>query len=143
MEELRLGESALEAMGETGVRSTIAGYLASALYAAGDHEGAYEASLRSESFAEPDDVGTQVLWRCARAMVLAERGDEAACPLSEQAERLAAPTQFPDLQASALLSRARVLGLTGREDERRPYVARAVEIYERKGNVLAARQLTV
>jgi class 3 adenylate cyclase/tetratricopeptide (TPR) repeat protein len=143
VEELRLGESELEAMGETGVRSTIAGYLANTLYAAGDQDGAYESSQRSESFAEPDDVGTQVLWRCARAMVLAERGDGAAGPLSEEAERLAAPTQFPDLQATTLLSRARVLGLMGREDDARPYVVRAVEIYERKGNIVAARQLAV
>ena len=41
------------------------------------------------------------------------------------------------------VARARVLGLTGRENEARPVRARAVEIYERKGNLLAARQLAV
>jgi ATP/maltotriose-dependent transcriptional regulator MalT len=140
--ELRFGESELEEMGERGVRSTVAGYLANALYAAGDHDGAYESSVRSEKFAEPDDVGTQVLWRCARAMVLAERGDAAADALSEGAERLATPTQFPDLQASTLLARSRVLSLTGREREAQSYMARAVEIYERKGNLIAAHQLS-
>jgi tetratricopeptide (TPR) repeat protein len=141
--EVSFGEAEFEAMGERGVRSTLAGYLANVLYAAGDSDVAYECSLRSESFAEPDDIGTQVLWRCARAMVLAERGDPAAGPLSEEAERLAAPTQFPDLQASALLSRARVLSLGGEDAEAQSYLARALEIYERKGNVLAAKQLAV
>jgi ATP/maltotriose-dependent transcriptional regulator MalT len=139
--ELRFGESELEEMGERGVRSTLAGYLANALYAVGDRDGAYESSVRSEKFAEPDDVGTQVLWRCARAMVLAERGDVAADALSAEAERLAAPTQFPDLQAGALLSRARVLSLTGRESEARLYRSLAAEIYGRKGNLRAAQQL--
>jgi ATP/maltotriose-dependent transcriptional regulator MalT len=139
--ELRYGEGELESMGERGVRSTIAGYLANALYATGDLDGAYESSERSRRFAEPDDIGTQVLWRCAQAQVLAERGEgEEAEALSAEAERLAAPTQFPDLQASAFLGRSRVLALAGRENEARRLGERAAEIYERKGNVVAARQ---
>ena len=59
--------------------------------------------------------------------------------MSLEAERLAATTEFPDLQAGALLSRARVLTLAGRGEEARPYVTRAVDVYEGKGNVLAVR----
>ena len=136
--ELRFGESELEAMGERGVRSTIAAYLGDALYACGRFDEAYEASERSESFTEPNDIGTHVLWRCVRAKVLGERGKHAeADALSAEAERLVAPTQFPDLEATALLSRARMLMLAAREAEAKEYVERARSIYTAKGNVAA------
>jgi class 3 adenylate cyclase/tetratricopeptide (TPR) repeat protein len=139
--ELVFAESELEEMGERGVRSTIAAYLADALYAAGRLDDAYSASERSRELVEPGDIGTEVVWRCAQAKVLAERGEhEAADALSAELERLAGPTEFPDLQATAHLSRARVLSLAGREDETRSCLERAVEIYERKGNVIAARR---
>ena len=139
--ELEFGESELEAMGERGVRSTVAAYLADALYECGRHDDAYAATERSEQFAEPDDIGTHVVWRCARAKVLAERGEHGdAEALSAEAERRAAPTEFPDLQAGAHVSRARVLSLAGQDDEARACLERAVEIYEQKGNVVAARE---
>ena len=81
-----------------------------------------------------------MLWRCARAKVLAGRGEhEAAEKLSAEAETLTEPTEFPDLQASVRISRARVLTVTGREDEARRCLERELEIYRQKGNVVAAR----
>jgi class 3 adenylate cyclase/tetratricopeptide (TPR) repeat protein len=146
--ELEFGEAELEAMGERGVRSTIAASLADALYEAGRHDEAFAATERSEELVEPDDVATQVVWRLARAKVLADCGElDAAEALSTEAERLSGPTEFPDVQARAHISRSRVLSLTGREDEARACLDRAVEIYEQKGNVVAtertAKLLTV
>jgi ATP/maltotriose-dependent transcriptional regulator MalT len=140
--ELEFGESELAAMGERGVRSTIAATLANAQYAAGDLDGAHESSVRAEEFTEPNDIGTQVLWRTARAQVLAERGDHATAEaLSTEAERLVAPAQFPDLQATVLLGRARVLTLAGRSADAAGYTERARALYEAKGNVMAAQRL--
>jgi tetratricopeptide (TPR) repeat protein len=138
---LRWAESELEEMGERGLRSTIDAYLAQALCDAGRWEEAYEVSETSERFASADDLVTETLWRCARARVLAEGGElEAADELSAAAEELASPTEFPDLQAAALLARARVLSLQGKDEEARMRLERARGLYEQKGNVVAARR---
>jgi ATP/maltotriose-dependent transcriptional regulator MalT len=139
--ELRFGESELASMGERGVRSTVSAYLADALYGAGRLDEALAATETSEEFAEPDDVGTHVVWRCARAKVLAERGGlEQADALSSAAERLAEPTEFPELQAAAHTSRARVLSVAGDDEGARACLRRAHEIYTAKGNTVAARR---
>ena len=58
--------------GERAYLSTIAGFLAHALYAEGKDEEAERFSRESEEAAAPDDVLSQVLWRTARAKILAQ-----------------------------------------------------------------------
>jgi hypothetical protein len=52
---------------------------------------------------------------------------------------LAAPTDFLDLQATALLALARVLREAG-SPEAASVAGRAQAVYERKGNIVGARQ---
>ena len=80
------------------------------------------------------------MWRVARAQVQAA----AATPpkrerLAREAVELAAPTDFLDLQATALLALARVLRAAG-SPEAASAAAEAQAVYERKGNVVGARQ---
>jgi tetratricopeptide (TPR) repeat protein len=140
--ELRRGYEALEEMGERGTRSTVAAYLAQALVPLGDYEEAERFSAISEQTGAAADVVTQAVWRCARAVARAERGDAAEAErLARRALELADETDFLELQAAALLALARVLQSTGRDVEAMPLLERARLAYERKGNVAALRRL--
>ena len=70
-ETLRHSYETLEEGGERAYRSTIAGFLAHALYAEVKDDEAERFSRESEQAASPDDVVSQVLWRIARAKILA------------------------------------------------------------------------
>ena len=77
-QELRIGYSMLEEMGESGVRSVLAGLLAD------DPVGAEGQDLEAERFvditrdtASETDVMPQVLWRRSLARTTARRGDRA------------------------------------------------------------------
>jgi class 3 adenylate cyclase len=139
-QELRVGYETFERMGDRGVRSTLAAFLARALTAQGRDDEAEEYTRFSEEAAGSDDLVTQVVWRSARAVVLARRGElETAEALAAEARDLAADTDFLDLRASALVGLAEVLVLAGRDDDATLAAGRAAEEYERKGNVVAAR----
>jgi hypothetical protein len=82
--------------------------------------------------AAEDDIVTQVMWRVAAAQV------QASERLAREAVELAAPTDFLDLQATALLALARVLHAQG-SPQAAVVAAEARAVYERKGNVVGAR----
>ena len=87
-----------------------------------------------------DDIVTQVMWRVARAQVQAAAGEAAeAQRVAREAVELAAPTDFLDLQATALLALARVLRAAG-SPEAASAAAEAQTVYERKGNIVGAKQ---
>ena len=138
--ELRSGYDMLVAMGEKGVRSTLAAFLAEALYADANYEEAEEFSKLSEQTAGSDDIVTQVVWRTARAKLYARQGRWAeAEQFAREAQRMAEETDFPDLRAGAVMALAEVLLLSDRVDSAKALVREARVIHERKGNVAAAR----
>jgi len=138
--ELRSGYEALKAMGERAVRSTLAAFLADALCAAERYDEAEEFAALSSELAASDDLVTQILWRCAQAKVLAQRGEvDEAEALALEAERLAAQTDSADLLPGALLSRAEALRGAERADEAVSLIEQAQALHERKGNVVATR----
>ena len=51
---------------------------------------------------------------------------------------LADETDFTVLRADAFMDLAEVLRTAGRGNESKPFVAQALELYEQKGNVVAA-----
>ena len=139
--ELAHGCEILERMGERGLRSTLTAFLARALVAQERFDEAEEHTRYSEETAGADDLVTQVVWRSARAVVLAHRGEHGpAESLAEEAAALSADTDFLDLRASALAGLAEVLVLAGRDDDAAIAAERATATYERKGNLAAARR---
>jgi predicted ATPase/class 3 adenylate cyclase len=138
---LRSSYEALAQMGERGFLSTIAAFLAHALYAAGELDEAAWFSWASEEAAAPDDVASQILWRSARAKILARQGDlERAEKLAREAVRLSEPTDLLNTQADALSDLAEVLALGGRSTEAASTLEEASRRYERKGNLPSLRR---
>ncbi len=136
---LRWAYETLLEMGATSVMSTTAAFLADALCVDGKYDEAEELSRISEEHAAGSDVVTQVLWRTARARAQARRSEQAADGLAREALASAQTTDYPDLEARALISLAEVVG-PGPEASQLLEAARA--LYERKGNVAAAGRLS-
>jgi tetratricopeptide (TPR) repeat protein len=81
-------------------------------------------------------VLSQVLWRTARAKLLARRGElEPAKALAREAVAVAEPTDLLITHADALFDLAEVLALAGRRDAALAALGDASELYERKGNL--------
>ena len=141
----------LEQMGERSYLSTIAGFLAQALYTQGEYDEAERLSRASEAAAAANDVVSQVLWRSARAKIKARRGQvEEAHALAREAVGIAETTDLLNTQGDAFSDLAEVLALAGRPEEAVPALEQAAFCYEKKGNRtsldrarLAARELAV
>lgn len=136
--ELRSGFTALDQIGERAVLSTMAALLARALIAQGRSEEAERFTIVSEQAAAGDDLASQVLWRGARARVLADRGElDRAEPLAREAVSLARSSDFVNTQADVLMDLAHVLH-AARAADAAAVVAEALSLYEAKGNVASA-----
>jgi DNA-binding SARP family transcriptional activator len=136
---LRNGYERLEQMGRTSSLPMLAAMIAQTLYGQGRDGEALGFSELSEQTAARDDPGAQVLWRSARAKVLARIGrHEEADALSAEAVELAAKTDFLVVRADSLVDRAEVLLAAGRTEEAEAAKAEALAFYEQKGAVAAA-----
>jgi ATP/maltotriose-dependent transcriptional regulator MalT len=135
----RVAYETLEAIGERGILSTVAAYLAESLHAQGRDEEAERFTARSEEAAATDDVTSQVLWRRTRAKILAQKSEhESAERLARQAVAIATETDYLNLHADALMSMSNVLSAAGRAEEAAETAREALELYEAKGNVVSA-----
>jgi DNA-binding SARP family transcriptional activator/class 3 adenylate cyclase/tetratricopeptide (TPR) repeat protein len=137
--ELRPAYQALGRFGETSHFSTIAHALANAVYLQGRYEEAEQLAEECERASGPNDIHSQILWRSTRAKIFARRHafDEAerlACEAVEFAET----TDFLLAHAAALTDLAEVLELSGHPEGAAHALEQAIELSERKGNVLAA-----
>ena len=141
VEGLTAAYEAATEMHASSISATIAAFLADALCEQQNYAEAERFSEVTEREAASDDLVPQVLWRSSRARVLAARGSgPRAEELARDAVRLAEPTDFPDLQARALLARAAVLAAVGQRSEARELRHQASALYEAKGNVVAKRK---
>jgi len=133
---LRESYATFERMGERSFLSTIAGFLAQALYAQADYDGAERFSRASEAAAAADDVLSQVLWRSVRAKVKARQGHIAqAETLAREAVGIAEATDLLNTQGDALSDLAEVLVVGGQADEAAAVLEAAADRFERKGNL--------
>ena len=140
--ELRSGYADLEKMGERAFLSTTAAELAQALYEQRRYDEAERFTHVSQELGPRDDFATQVEWRTTRAKVLARRGEfEAAVALAEEAVVLAADTDYLNMQGDARKDLAEVLSLAGRNGEAESRSREALELYERKGNIVSAERV--
>ena len=138
--ELRTGYDLLVEIGDVHFRPTLAGYLAAVLVETGDLDDAQALASYAESHSWEDDIVAQVMWRVARAQIQAHRAEPVEAERVErEAVELAAPTDFLDLQATALLALARVLLQAG-SPEAASIASQAKAAYERKGNVVGAKR---
>ncbi len=139
--ELRRGYEILHGLGERSYLSTLAAMLAHALYAEGRFEEAEQFSRISGDAAAREDLTSNILWRSARAKILARRGDvEVGLRLAEEATKLAEQTDFLNIHGDALTDQAEVLQLAGETEEAASALEEALALYERKGNKVAARK---
>jgi class 3 adenylate cyclase/tetratricopeptide (TPR) repeat protein len=137
--ELRTGYEILVEIDDVHLRPTLAAYLAAVLVEEGNLGDAEALASYAESHSWEDDIVTEVMWRVARAQIAAQRGKSAEAErLAREAVELAAPTDFMELQATALLALARVLRAAG-SPEAASAAAEAQAVYERKGNIVGAR----
>jgi class 3 adenylate cyclase/tetratricopeptide (TPR) repeat protein len=141
--DLRRDYEALTEMGEAYLLSTIAGELARAVYAQDRLDEAVELTRLAEQYSAPDDVTSQALWRSVRAKVLARRGEaDEALPLAREAVTMLRTTDALVWQGNALADEAEVLRLLDRDAPvARSLLDEALELFERKGNVVAAGRL--
>ena len=134
---LKADSDALDEM--MGLLSTTDAFRAQAILAQGRDEEAEHYTKLSEQRAATSDLLTQIIWRSVRARVLARRGstDEAES-LARQAVSLAAQTDFLNQRGDALLDLAHVLHEAGRPEAARASAAEALDLYQQKGNSVAA-----
>lgn len=136
---MRTAYRALEEMGERAFRSTIAASLAWVLLEQGRDAEAEAFAELSAQLAASGDLITQVRWRRVRARVLARRAEiPAAEALACEALAIAEATDFIDDRADALIDLSHVLEASGRCDEAVSAASEALDLYELKGNLVAA-----
>jgi class 3 adenylate cyclase len=135
----RAAYTTLDRLGERAILSTIAAYLAEALYALGRDEEALALTAVSAEAAGEDDVTSQILWRVTAAKVKARvDGAPEAEKLAREAVLLAEQTDSLNLQGDALVALAEVLAAQGQDAEAGAVAMRARRLYEEKGNTVSA-----
>ncbi len=141
--ELRRDYDNLLAIEETFFRSTISAQLAYVRWQAGDLEDAISLSQTAEMIGEADDAELGTLWRIARSLALAGRGEsERARTLVDEAVALAKTTERPVLQAQALIALGQVHRLCGdAEDYAGPPLREALALFEAKGDDVSAARI--
>jgi tetratricopeptide (TPR) repeat protein len=136
--ELLIGARELERAGETSNLSNIFAMLAQAVLAQGRVDEAFRYTQLSERASAEEDLSSQVQWRAARAKALAQLGRrEEAEELARGAVARAGQTDFLILRADALVDLVHVLRGNGHEGGIEA-VRDAIDLYERKGNVVSA-----
>jgi tetratricopeptide (TPR) repeat protein len=128
-----------EELGELGFLSTAAAVLAQALCALDRLDEADAWAARAIQLGASDDAHTQMLWRQARAKVLARRGEHAEAErLAREAVAISEGTDMLNMQGDANADLAKVLLLGGKADEAAAALEQALDRYERKGNLVMA-----
>jgi class 3 adenylate cyclase/tetratricopeptide (TPR) repeat protein len=136
------GCRSLEEFGDRSLLSTSLGMLARACCLAGRLDEAESWAERADELGASDDALTQMLWRQAKATVLARRAHfEAAEALALEAVAIADRTDMIDCQGDAYCDLAEVLRLAGRTDEATAALEQALERYERKQNLAMVAQV--
>jgi ATP/maltotriose-dependent transcriptional regulator MalT len=137
--KLRRGYSVLEELGERRVLSLVASRLAMTIYVQGRYDEAEQLVHVSEQLAGGGVIQAQIENGMIGAKLAARRGDlDRAESLAREAVQLARQTDDISGQGAALLELAAILR-RGHSDEATMVAARARDLFEQKGNVVAAR----
>ena len=137
-DQAQLDYEFLERQGETFYLSTLASLLARVVRDQGRDADALALTAVAERTAAEDDVDAQVLWRSARAPIVARAGSVAdAEAMAREALALARTTEVPTLLADALFELASVLAIAARAPEARAAFDEAAALYRAKGDVVS------
>jgi class 3 adenylate cyclase len=137
--ELRRDYETLDRLGERNYITTVAAYLAEALYRQGRYQEADTFVAFTAKVAAPDDLSTQFLCRAVRAKLIAREGQiEAALDVAREAVDLTRQSDAPIDQANALMDLAYVLRQAEKNEDAIAAELEAASLYESKGNALAA-----
>lgn len=140
---LRRGYESLDKMGGVGPKANVASWLARVLLRQDRLEEAERMARQCEECAASHQTDAQVKWRSIRAVVLARQGRAAEAErLIREALSLAEQTDQPDTQAEVRADFAEVLRLAGRRQEALRELKRAMDLYDEKGNLAAAKQIS-
>jgi class 3 adenylate cyclase/tetratricopeptide (TPR) repeat protein len=140
--ELRHGYETLRDRGDAWFMCGVAAELADVLWLQGRDDEALELTLVSERAVGKEVLVAQMMWRGARAKVLARQGRQReAVALAHEAVEIIERTDYVLYQADALADLAQVLRLADSSAEAASSAERAQRLYEQKGNVAAARNL--
>jgi tetratricopeptide (TPR) repeat protein len=97
--------------------------------------------VRESEAGAADDFGAQTHWRQLRALLDSLEGrHEAAIGFATEAVEIAAATDALNMHADAALRLAEVAARAGRTQDAERAAREAVELYERKGNVVSTRR---
>jgi len=120
--------------------STVAAELADALYLQGRDEEASDWLDLAQKHVADDDVNAQHTWRRVRAKLLARQAAfSEARALGLEAAGLVGETDAINDYGKVLLDVAEVMHASGSPAEATDYAQRAVELFDRKGNVVSGQ----
>ena len=140
--ELRSACEFFQARGEQGLLSTLAAFLADALYAQGRVDEASHWVQVSRETATSDDHDAQARWRSVEAKLLAKREEfDEAEALAREAIDVIGRSDELDNQAHMHVSLLEVLRLAGRNEEAIQALDEALVLFERKGNLVMTERL--
>jgi tetratricopeptide (TPR) repeat protein len=129
----------LEERGELALLSTFAPTLARVLCDLGRLDDAEAWTEKARELGSDDDAVTQIRWRQANAKVLARRGKiQAATQFAQTAVELALATDMLNDQGEALFDLGEVLSLAKDPVGAAEAYERALDCYQRKGNLVSA-----
>jgi class 3 adenylate cyclase/tetratricopeptide (TPR) repeat protein len=141
--QLRRDDARLAEMGERYFRSTVAGMLGRVLLLRGDASEAEAFVVLAESLSEADDAWSQVLWRSARARLLADTSPERALELATGAVDFAETTADLVLRGDAWSDLGEVHLAAGRHDDAVEALSHAESLYRDKADVTSAARATL
>ena len=140
--ELRQGFEILAESGESGLLSYSAFLLADTLLVQGRVDEARRFAQIAEEGVSEDDETDHILAHAVAARLDAHAGDLAAAEgNAREAVAVAARTDALVMHADALVILGEVLSRGSRPAEAREVLAAALDLYERKGHVVAVRQM--
>jgi class 3 adenylate cyclase/tetratricopeptide (TPR) repeat protein len=137
-QELRQALELLDSMGERGHRSSVAAFLAEALYRQDRLSEAQDMARHAEEEAAPDDIYTHASALATRAKVLARSDDSAAESLALEAVDILRDTDGRNLRGEALLALAEVYELENRPGEALEAATESLTFFEPEVNTVSA-----
>jgi tetratricopeptide (TPR) repeat protein len=135
---LRRDDALLAELGERYFRSTVAGMLGRVLLLRGAYDDAEAFVVLAEALSESDDAWSQVLWRSARARLLAGSDPDRALELAQGAVDFAETTADLELRGDAWSDLGEVRASIGSTDDAVKALQQALGLYERKGDTTSA-----